>query len=200
MNDRGVASPDFYDDLGASLDAAWDLLIRGARDRQLMAHTPTVATVDAAGVPTLRTVVLRDCDPDSRALVFNTDRRSAKFEHLRRQPLAALHLYEPAEKIQLRLRCRVSLHTDDDIMLERWANTPQTSRVCYHVMQAPGVQLADPYAIENSAQRSSDGIANYAVVRAIVDELEWLYLSSAGHRRARYTWTNGEIAAQWLVP
>lgn len=200
MNDRDVALPAFYDDLDASLSAAWDLLIRGARDRHLLAHTPTVATIDAAGLATVRSVVLRDCDPDSRALVFYTDRRAAKFEHLRQQPLAAVHLYEPAENIQLRLRCRVSLHTDDDVMLERWATTPQTSRASYHVVQDPGTRLAHPYAIEHSARLSNDGVANYAVARAVVDELEWLYLSVAGHRRARYSWINGEFAASWLVP
>jgi pyridoxine/pyridoxamine 5'-phosphate oxidase len=199
MNDK-VEVPDHYDELDASLTVAWDLLRRGVRDRRLLTHTPTIATVDERGEPTIRTVVLRDWREDTRTLVFNSDRRAGKLEHLRRHATLAVHVYEPSEKIQLRMRCRASVHERDAFALQRWQTTASSSRICYHVMQEPGATLADPHHVDNDAITTQDGEANFSVVEATIEALEWLYLCAAGHRRARYSWSSDEFRSEWLVP
>jgi pyridoxine/pyridoxamine 5'-phosphate oxidase len=67
-----------YDDLEGTLAYAWGLLERGVSDRHSPIHTPTVATIGGDGRPSIRTVVLRDCDLDARMLRFHTDRRAPK--------------------------------------------------------------------------------------------------------------------------
>ena len=58
--------PAFADDLAASLQEAFRLLANAVPDRRSPLHTPTVATLDESGAPSLRTVVLRGFDADAR--------------------------------------------------------------------------------------------------------------------------------------
>ena len=196
--------PEHDGDLDAVLAAAWRLLARGVRDRHAPAHTPALATLTAAGTPTVRTVVLRGCDPARRQLVIHTDRRSGKVAEIAACPAGMVHVYEPARKLQLRLTCHLQVHMDDALAGERWAGSRPRSRECYQVTAAPGSALADPAATVFDAAATRDGAEHFAVVSARVDALEWLYLAEAGHRRARFTWHGDEAGAAceatWLVP
>ncbi|MGR8920092.1 MAG: pyridoxamine 5'-phosphate oxidase family protein [Gammaproteobacteria bacterium] len=191
--------PDFYDDLALTLNAACRLLERGVSNRRLLAHTPTVATIGADGHPRVRTVVLRGCDRERRQLRFHTDRRSAKLAEIAAEPAVALHVYEPREKMQLRLAGRASVHLDDDAADERWAATRPGSRVCYQVRPAPGSEVTDPAAVPFDAAASDDGRRHFAVVTVELATLEYLYLAAGGHRRARFDLANGDQGT-WLVP
>ena len=102
-----------YDDLEGSCAHAWALLARGVKDRHSPFHTPGLATVSPEGLPEIRTVVLRGCDPQTRNLRFHTDTRSAKIADMQKQPQAALHFYDPGGKIQLRVRARLELLTGE---------------------------------------------------------------------------------------
>ncbi len=191
--------PDFYNDLDLSLRAAWSLLGRGAKDRKTPAHTPVLATM-GAGRPQLRTVVLRGCDREARRLRFHTDRRSSKVPQIEADPAGTVLVYDPKQKIQLRLDCGLSIHVDDDLAREAWAATRDFSRVCYQVMRAPGEALSDPAAVPFSAEDSHDGADNFAVIAAQVTRIEWLYLAAQGHRRAEFHWRGGAWQGRWLVP
>ena len=126
-----------YDDLDGSCAHAWALLARGVKDRRSPFHTPGLATVSPEGLPEIRTVVLRGCDPQTRNLRFHTDTRSAKIADMQKQPQAALHFYDPGAKIQLRVRARLELLTGE-AHASAWDNTRPMSRECYQVTQAPG--------------------------------------------------------------
>jgi len=191
--------PEFYNDLDETLRAAWSLLARGAKDRQAPAHTPVLAT-NGRGTPRLRTVVLRGCDGEARRLRFHTDRRSAKVAEIEADPAGALLVYDPAQKIQLRLDCRFSIHIDDDLAGEAWAATRDFSRVCYQVMKGPGEVVSDPRTIPFSAEESRDGADHFAVISALITRIEWLYLAAQGHRRAEFVWQDGDWQGRWLVP
>lgn len=191
--------PDFYNDLDLSLRAAWSLLGRGAQDRKAPAHTPVLATM-GDGQPQVRTVVLRDCDRGARRLRFHTDQRSHKVAEIEADPVGAVHVYDPKQKIQLRIDCRLSIHIDDDLAREAWATTREFSRICYQVMQAPGAMVSDPSGVPFSRDESNDGADNFAVISALVTRIEWLYLAAHGHRRAEYIWQDGDWQGRWLVP
>jgi hypothetical protein len=47
---------------------------------------------------------------------------------------------------------------------------------------------------------ADDGQKNFAVLMATVDRVEWLYLAIEGHRRARWTWSEGGWQGTWLAP
>jgi len=191
--------PSFYNDLDETLRAAWALLGRGAKDRKAPAHTPVLAT-NGADAPRVRTVVLRGCDREARTLHFHTDRRSAKVPEIEADPAGAVLVYDPKQKIQLRLDCRLSVHSDDEIAREAWAATRDFSRICYQVMRAPGEVVGDPAAVPFSAEDSHDGADHFAVIVAEVTRVEWLYLAAHGHRRAEFVWQDGTWQSRWLVP
>lgn len=191
--------PDFYNDLDATLRAAWSLLARGAKDRKAPAHTPVLAT-NGDAAPSVRTVVLRACDRETRRLRFHTDRRSHKVAEIEADPAGAIVVYDPGAKIQLRLDCRLSVHIEDELAREAWAATRDFSRVCYQVIPAPGEEVRDLRKVSFSAAESRQGADHFAVISALVTRIEWLYLAARGHRRAEFVWRDGGWQGRWLVP
>jgi pyridoxamine 5'-phosphate oxidase len=198
------APPTFYNDLDASLAHAWAQLAVGVADRRSGFRTPTLGTIGLDGTPRVRTVVLRACDAAARTLRFQTDRRSGKVPELRRIPAAALHFYDPPAKLQLRFAGQAQVHMDDEIARAAWAESQVMSRACYTQGLPPGAPLSGPTAIPQLAgvpDGDMTGIDNFAVVAVVVQSIDWLYLGSQGHRRARFTWgERGEMQATWLAP
>lgn len=194
--------PPFYDDLEATLTEAWRLLRRGATDRHSAFHTPTVATLGRDGAPSLRTVVLRAADTDARLLRFHTDVRSSKFAEIEAAPRVAMHFYDAAKKIQLRVDGIASLHRDDQVASQAWEATRPFSRLCYQSELAPGTVVDRPRASQTDASTEISALArdNFAAVCISIRAIEWLYLAAHGHRRARFTWQVDRRQAVWLAP
>lgn len=194
---RSAPIPPWYDDLDGSLAEGWGLLVRGAVDRRSPMHTVAVATVDAEGLPSVRTVVLRAADPSRWRIRFHTDARSRKVAELARRPTVAVLAYHPAAKIQLRLTGRVRVLAGRDAA-PIWAQVTPHGRQCYRVAKAPGEPIASP---AEGALLDADGQDRFRAVEVDVDSIEWLYLAAAGHRRARFRRDpDGHIAGEWLVP
>ncbi|MGL4242793.1 MAG: pyridoxamine 5'-phosphate oxidase family protein [Beijerinckiaceae bacterium] len=196
-------APSFYDDLDGTLAEAWRLLGRGVADRRSPFHHPAVATIGLDGRPQVRTVILRGCDVAGRTLRFHTDRRSAKVAEIATQSRVAMHFYDPGHKIQLRVSGEAAAHRDDIIADAAWAGSRLFSRQCYGIAPGPGVAIeAGPaFALPDVTEdATADGRGNFVAVTLAIDELEWLYLAAAGHRRARFTWDTGAFSATWLVP
>ncbi|UQX02371.1 pyridoxal 5'-phosphate synthase [Streptomyces sp. RerS4] len=80
--------------------------VEAARAGEVEPHTMSLATVDAAGRPDVRVLMLHDADP--RGWHFATHATSAKGRQLAEHPDAALGFYWPALGRQVRLRGRVS--------------------------------------------------------------------------------------------
>ncbi|NNE85395.1 MAG: pyridoxamine 5'-phosphate oxidase [Alphaproteobacteria bacterium] len=194
--------PAFYDCLDSTLDYCWRLFQAGVTDRQCAFHMPTLATVRPDGTPSIRTVVLRSVDPDRRQLRFHTDIRSSKVGEITEQPRVAVHFYDAKSKVQLRIDGTASLHHDDAAAAKAWRGTRPLSRQCYRVEQNPGTAIADPTEAFAPSDWQDDeaGRSNFAAVTISFDALEWLYLSAHGHRRAQFTWHDGDMRATWLVP
>jgi len=190
--------PAHADDLDAVLAEAWRLLARGVADRRSPFHTPTFATVGADGAPALRTMVLRGVEVGTRTLRLHTDRRAAKAAELAADHRVALHVYDAAAQIQVRLAGVATWHSDDAVSAAAWTASQSGARRCYAATVAPGQAVTAP----PPAPPEGDGSAHFAVVRCQVDRLEWLWLAAAGHRRARFVWPEaGEPpAATWLAP
>jgi pyridoxamine 5'-phosphate oxidase len=200
--------PAFYDDLELTLAHAWGLWVRGGADRRSPLHTPVVATVDADCLPQARVMVLRKADAAARTLRFHTDRRSAKAAELAGQTAVTVLGYDPAAKIQLRVRGTAAVMTEGDAVDQAWAKTGMASRKCYLAEAGPGdvsahatSGLMPVFATRDPTEpESQPGRENFAILLVTVTSLEWLYLAAQGHRRARFEWNGAEMAATWLVP
>ncbi|MEI6161053.1 MAG: pyridoxamine 5'-phosphate oxidase family protein [Roseococcus sp.] len=189
--------PSHADDLAAVRSAAFALLARGVTDRRSPVHTPTLASIGLDGTPRARTLVLRGFDATARSLRLHSDRRSEKFAELTQDPRCALHAYDAAAQVQIRLEGIASLHTDDAVAEAAWQASQPFSRMCYAIEPGPGVAIAAP---QPAPQDAVAGRAHFGVILLHMHSLEWLWLSAEGHRRARLDWLPGEERATWLVP
>jgi len=187
--------PAFANDLAAARDHAFALLAQGATNRRSVFHTPTLATIGADGAPSLRTLVLRGFDPATRTLRLHTDARAAKAAEILTNPRVALHAYDPAAQLQLRLTGHATLHRDDALADAGWAASRDFSRMCYAIADGPGTPAPAP---PSAPQDAVSGRAHFSVIALRFDMLEWLWLDAAGHQRARFTFAPDRAA--WLVP
>ena len=202
--------PIFYDDLFLSLAEARRLIEPGAIDRRSEAHCPTVATLDASGLPSQRVMILRHVDWAARKLRFHTDARSTKTLTLSKRNAASVLFYLPEAKIQLRLSGAISITTAGDEIDQAWDNATLFARRAYMATTAPGTVVEQPVsglpAFIEGRQPTDEDIAparkNFAILHVEFDIVEWLYLANSGHRRARWRWnaatTNWEGC--WLIP
>lgn len=194
--------PDWYNHLEGSLAEAWRLLARGVADRRSGFHTPMVASLGRDGRPRARVVVLRGADPQSWTLRFHTDRRSEKFSELLADPRMALSGYDPGNKIQMRIEGRAILHTDDKVAEAAWVGSREMSRAVYGIQPGPGQELvkADAFSLPGQPEEVVAARPNFCAVTVQAETLEWLYLASAGHRRALFRRDGAVVTSSWLAP
>lgn len=178
---------------------AFRRLARGAANRRSPFHAPALATVDAQGKPSVRSVVLRGFDPATRVLTVHSDVRAAKIEEVRAEPHVMLHFWDAREQVQVRLWGRASLRLGEAARTD-WARLHSASRATYAVVPTPGTSLDDPADADRQRLPGAEAFFNFAVVEAVMDGLDWLHLSRAGHRRARFAWLGGMETAAWVVP
>jgi pyridoxamine 5'-phosphate oxidase len=202
--------PDFYNDLDLSFGRAWDVIEPGATKRSSPAHTPVVATVGDRGDPQLRVMVLRAADRTSRLLRFHTDARSAKIGEIGGGCSASVLMYDPSEKLQLRLGGTMSTGTDGVEVDAAWSGSTTFARRCYMTETAPGALSEGPTSglaewIEGKQPVEADlagARQNFAILWFETRVVEWLYLANNGHRRARWEWEpdTETWSGRWLVP
>ena len=200
-NARGNQRPMFADDLDLTLQNAWASLVRGVRDRRSPFHTPTIATIAADGRPRMRTVVLRAADPVQRVLRFHTDLRSAKIVEIARDSRIALHGYDRADKLQIRVEGIASVHSDDGVADQAWEASRLMSRACYATQPGPGSPLENEsdFFIPADEDEINAGRSNFSAVIIRVESIETLYLDHEGHRRAIFRLAE-DMRPQWLTP
>ena len=198
----------FYNDLPQTLEKAWLLLEDAARNRHSPMYTPLLVSSGEDQTARARTVVLRDTVRTTRELRIHTDSRSAKIEELHRQPTCQVLAYHPVQKIQLRLDATATIHQENDVAREIWAQMPLSSRRCYLAQEAPGSRAINPTSglptdLENripNAAESEAGFCCFAAVIIKVEQLEWLYLAAQGHRRAQFDWAaDGIVTSLSLI-
>lgn len=182
------------------LREALGLLRDGVADRHSAFRTPTLATVDGEGGPDLRTVVLRAFDASARTLAVHTDARSAKAAQLRANPLVALHVWDAGRRLQIRLRGRASLHTDDATARAAWDGLSSFGRQLYRVRPIPGTTLPDPSEAQLDLLPEADGFGLLTVIAVAFDRLDSLRLTDDGQIRARFDWSADGCRTAWIVP
>lgn len=179
-------------DLAAFLAGAWQHLRRGAADSRSPARYPTFATVSPDGVPEARTVALRRAAPSEAVLEVHTDIVTAKVRALRANPLAALHVWLPKPKVQIRATTRVEIITGDAVQ-DAWDKVPAASRVSYGTAPDPGLAIDHVYGYEKPPLR-----ARFAVLLCHVEHIDLVHLGER-HRRAEYRRDDG-WKGTWLAP
>lgn len=170
----------------------WTRLARGVADRRALARHPTLSTVSPDGKPKSRTVVLRASSSLLHTLDIHTDLRSSKIRDLKTTPFAALHIWDNAARLQIRLEAKVAILQGADVA-SIWASLPEHTQSSYGIMPAPGQQITSSLAYNETSV--SD---HYGVLRLGVETIEVLHLGS-DHRRASFG-LGDDWVGKWLVP
>lgn len=171
-------------------------------------HTFTLATCCQTDGVSLRSLVLRGAEKSRLSLYSHTDSRSEKISQLSRDSRCSLLFYDPVRRIQIRLQCRARIHAEDEVADFFWNAARLSARKSYLSTRAPGevlgqagdglpshLQGRDPGVDESQAGRK-----NFVVIQFLVESLDWLFLSSQGHRRARFHYDGNGFEANWTNP
>ncbi|MCI5053831.1 MAG: pyridoxamine 5'-phosphate oxidase family protein [Pelagibacteraceae bacterium] len=205
MNDK---VPDFYNNKDLIFNEIWTLLARGVVDRSEDFRLPVVI-VNKGDFSDGRIVVLRGAFKDKQVLRFHTDLRSSKVDALKKNNNIYFLFYNKKRKIQVRAKGKATIHYKDQITDEAWKKTQVISRKCYLATNAPGSISENPNPgypteLEGKNPKIEDteiGFDNFCVIECKINEMEWLYLASQGHRRAKINIkANGEINTEWITP
>jgi len=154
-----------------------------------------------------RIVVLRKSDQSNKLLQFHSDIRSNKIEKLKDNNSASMLFYDKEEKIQVRAKIECTINHKNEITKKSWLKTGHMSRKCYLVDNGPGTESVTPTSglkpeldnFEFTMEQSEEGYKNFTVIQCKIKNLEWLYLSAKGHRRARLEFTD-YTKGYWLIP
>ena len=199
--------PDYYNSLDKTYLKIWKLLEDGLSNRDNSFHIPIFicgSNNDFDG----RIVVLRGINQVNKSLCFHSDIRSFKVKVLKSNPKGTFIFYDKKEKVQLRVSCNIKIHYQNLTTNKSWKNTVHMSRQCYLGEKAPGSNSLEATSglsedIDNSKytmEESEIGYENFCVIEGFISSIEWLYLASKGHRRAKFFIENNHVDKKWLIP
>ncbi|HEY0792067.1 MAG TPA: pyridoxamine 5'-phosphate oxidase family protein [Chthoniobacterales bacterium] len=176
---------------------ACDELARAAQDSKHPFHWPAFATVDSAGRPVLRTVVLRAFDETGPAARFFTDARSPKLSHLAQHPAVSWLFYDAEQRLQVRLDGMGVVIVDEGGRRQGFERA-RKGLFDYAGQLPPGTVIPDARASDHPDATESEAFPNFCIVETRVTQLEVLQLRREGHLRALYAFHPPE--AHWLAP
>lgn len=180
------------------LSDVWKQLQKATTEPDHPFHLAAVASLNEIQGVTLRTMVLRKADAETRSLIFHTDRRSPKFADLLQDPTLACLFYDPQHRVQVRIQARATLHTQDAVAQEQWKALPDPARLLYAVSLPPGTEIDSP--VPPACVSLHEARDHFAVIVVHIDSIEWLELGREFHQRLRFTWQDDNVCARWLVP
>lgn len=186
--------PQSLDDLAPWIKRA---LSRGAADPRSPFRWPTLATVDDTGQPQQRTLVLREARPDESRLIFYTDRRTPKVVEAHGNSHAALHIYDPKKRVQLRLSGVAEIVLEGPAWDKAWTRTKEGRVLDYAAETIPGTPIADPMDVGTQPTLASE---NFALLIFYYQLADFLSLGRDQHLRARVNFSVEPAQATWLVP
>jgi pyridoxamine 5'-phosphate oxidase len=181
--------------------ATW--LAAGANSPQHSFHWPVVSTIGADRFPESRVVVLRKFDGAARELTFHTDARSPKVQDLQRDSRCGFLLYDPEQRLQLRVRTVARLHRCDDHAQREFAKLAPHNRATYACTASPSAELPAQAPFDYPPKppiHEEEAFQNFTVVNCQILELDVLELHELGHRRAKLWWDDATVRMQRVAP
>jgi hypothetical protein len=140
----------------------------------------TLSTVDDAGLPHSRSVVLREVESQNWLLRFYSDSRSPKILQLQHNRNVSLCFWNPQLKMQLRAEGLAALMSDTKAINVRWDRVKEGPTVAdYTTKLAPGSEV-DPL-VEFVEQNW------FCVVEIQISSFDLLQLNREGHQRVAVT-------------
>lgn len=155
----------------------------------------TLATIGLEQVPRMRTVVLRDFDPERFQLTFYTDSRSKKMLHIKENNKVSLLLYRGDALIQLRLEGLAIPVRDENVLREHWKRVGVPAQRDYTTLCAPGTEIRSPDRVEYLEDEDF-----FSVVHIRPFKVEYLRLKRPNHIRVQFSKEQEDWRSDYLVP
>ena len=183
----------------------WDKLVDGVKKSSSAFHYANISTLNNSGIPTSRTVVLREVNKLKKTICFNTDIRSLKWKELQNKSKLSLLIYDSKLKTQLRIMGKSILHYQDEDWNKAWNNTSNNSRECYASPYSPSIIIDDPNIIDKKFREIKNTNLdqfkeNFGRVEIKIISIDWLFLKHSGHRRAIFEYKDNKCNMNWLAP
>jgi len=183
-------------------------LKNGIKDRNHGFHTPTFSNLEENGSISSRIIVLRNFSQENMEIDFHSDIRSKKIDQLKINHKTNFLFYDYKTKIQLRIKTISKIEYNNEITNKAWINSKLMSRKCYLTKKKPSSFTNYPEdgmpehlkGIEPTKEESEKGYLNFCVINNQIYEIEWLFLSSDGHKRLLINIDKNQKNYQWLIP
>ena len=195
-------------DLSSIFGWVWGELARGVTEPKHPFRFPVVSTSSNEFGANSRIVVLRRAELETHSLEFYTDLRSDKIAELREDPRLQWVFWDPVHQIQLRLRSTVTIHSKDALADDRWSHCSIGSRVIFLTEWASGTAIEGrgdeppplwPGRIISQAE-SERGRPCFAVVRCVLNYVDFYEIAAEGQRRAWFEVANEHWTQGWMSP
>lgn len=185
--------------MGIMKDQKWEGIISelkaGVTDPSHPFKFSTLATLGLGNLPRLRTVRIRDFDPQNMRLTFYTDSRSKKILHIKENNKVSLLFYHPEKLLQLRMEGLAVREKDEEILEGLWDRIEERSQLDYLTASAPGTEIQNPDKIEYIKERTY-----FSAVYILPFKIELVQLKRPNHIRIRYSKREGDWKSDYLVP
>lgn len=185
----------------------WSSLDQGADSATNPFGTPVLSSGEKDRIDS-RIVILRKADNKKRVLICHSDVRAKKVQQFKQSPTGSWLFWHAEERIQIRMRTHCTIHHLDEVAKAVWEELSPSSKTNYSVSRHPGEEISSPEigtaAYDRNMSPAPETEANwfqqFAVIVSKVKEIEWLCLSRAGHRRARFIVSDQGVDKAWIVP
>ena len=169
-------------------------------------HTFTLGTVHQ-GFPYLRTVVLRKFERECVNILFHTDIRSEKIDHLQKCPQVSLLSYGYKLRLQVSFNGVAHIEKNPELTQHQFENSSGDSQKCYAYDARPGSmihgkkkeELQPHIQLPLTSDQISTAKDNFVVVRIVPDKCDILYLHHSGHIRIRANRTPEGWASNFIT-
>ena len=184
------------------------LLALAVTDRHHAFHTPVFSNKNQNNSVDSRVVVLRRFNENNLKLNFHTDFRSPKIINLKKNNNSSFVFYDFKLKIQLRIKTHSIINNKNNVSKNAWERARLSSRKCYLTQKVPSSITTLPEdgipehlkGIDPSQDESEKGYDNFAVIENQIQNIDWLYLTSSGHKRLNIDFENFEPVFKWIIP
>jgi pyridoxamine 5'-phosphate oxidase len=167
--------------------AIWRLLARGAVDAKHAFRLCSIATVNEAGKPDTRTVVMRECDMTNKTLSFHTDIRSGKVAHLEKHPDVCMLFWDPKQSLQLRVYGQAVIHHLDETAILHAGKLPTSQQALFGYHAVPGSKKIPDH---KDVFEEALVLQHFAWVTIEVGSIDALHLGRSGvHTRVRFDYS-----------
>lgn len=183
--------------LSAIEQTVWSLLSEGVKSYKNPFHFGTVANIQA-GMPELRTVILRKVLEEEKKLFFHTDIRAPKVHFIQKNPAISWLFYDENSRLQLRMQASAMVHFNNEVAKQGWAASALSSKLTYSISNAPGTKLEAPINVDINEKNPSSELIDFAnshftVIETCIHRLDVVFLHHRGNRRVIVDYATKEL-------